>query len=392
MSNHKSQTKTSSAEGPPAPTGVGIWDLGFGLSARGPRTSWQLTLPGLLWLLVAGLIVGLGIGKNINLLALLGTILLVIPLLNAFVAGRRLRGLRVQRRFDDLLFAGAPGRVELNLRNGTSRACQGVRLEDGTLGHLLAWYLDRVEGQSRRTCHGEVRLPGRGAHAWGPLVLSSGHPFGLVRRRVVVSGPVGVLVLPRPGRLNPEHLRRQLRGIDPHGERVRRRGWRHEAAQADFHGLRPFRPGDSPRWIHWRTSARRGELMVREFEDVPGDDLVLVLAPGLQLDAVVDAAATVVWEWCRRRGDRLVLVAGAARHEGLTGPEHARALLERLATLGPADLAGPLAALDDLPATLCVAVLCAGGSELARQLEAELGRPVALLDVARASEWGYDPQ
>ena len=34
---------------------------------------------------------------------------------------------------------------------------------------------------------------------------------------------------------------------------TQRRGWQHESAQADFHGLRPFRPGDSPRLIHWRS-------------------------------------------------------------------------------------------------------------------------------------------
>ena len=50
---------------------------------------------------------------------------------------------------------------------------------------------------------------------------------------------------------------------------------RHPAAQTDFHGLRTFQPADSPRWIHWRTSARRGELMVKEFEETPTDNLIL---------------------------------------------------------------------------------------------------------------------
>src|SRR5262249_49364986 len=65
----------------------------------------------------------------------------------------------------------------------------------------------------------------------------------------------------------------------PPSPRRRRRPRRHPTAQAEFHGLRAFRSGDSPRWIHWRTSARCGELMVREFEDVPPDHLVLVVEP-----------------------------------------------------------------------------------------------------------------
>ena len=40
-----------------------------------------------------------------------------------------------------------------------------------------------------------------------------------------------------------------------------------------------FRPGDSRRHIHWRTTARRGTLMVREFEDWPSDNLILLVDP-----------------------------------------------------------------------------------------------------------------
>ncbi len=356
----------------------------------GQRFSWRLTRAGWLWLVVTVLVLVLGVGKNINLLALLGVVLLVVLLLNALVAGRRLRGLEARRRLDELLFAGGLCRVELYLHNPGARACPGVRLEETTPCGKLAWYLDRVEAQARLPCQGEARLPGRGLHDWGPIRASSGHPFGLVRRQVVLAGPVPVLVLPRPRRLDRERFRHHLRGADPHGERVKRRGWRHEAAQADFHGLRPFRPGDSPRWIHWRTSARRGELMVREFEDVPGDDLALVLAPGGDVEVLVDAAATVVWEWCRRRGDRLVLLLGPEVHDGLSSGEHARALLERLAVLRAEDLVEPaVAALHELPITLGVAVLCAGPTDLAARLEASLGRPVGLLDAARPWTWGY---
>jgi uncharacterized protein (DUF58 family) len=273
-----------------------------------------------------------------------------------------------------------------------------VRIEDSGPGHELSWYLDRLEGHARIRCRGMIVLPNRGIHEFGPVVVTSRHPFGLVERRVQVGEKTRVLVLPRVGRLSRDKLRRQLRGADPYGERICHRGWRHDAAQVDFYGLRPFRPGDSPRWIHWRTSARRGEIMVREMEDVPGDDLILVFdttgSPGRLFEEAVSLAATIVQEWCRSRGDRLLLaIAGPGGEivDGLTGPDHARRLLERLATVEPGDAPGTI--MESLgrvaPSTAGVILVCAGPSKMEQELELSLGRPVLLLDAAGGQEWGF---
>jgi uncharacterized protein (DUF58 family) len=211
----------------------------------------------------------------------------------------------------------------------------------------------------------------------------------------VVLAPVAeVIVLPAVGWVHRGRLRRHLRGADPRAERLRQRTWRHEAAREEFHSLRPFRPGDSPRWIHWRTSARRGELMVREFEDVPGQNLVLVFAltpaPSGQargLEQAIGLAASIAWEWCRQRGDRLALAVADPRPrllDGLTGPDHARAVLSCLALLGPGRLGDPSglvcllegAALPKGP----VLVVGAGPTPLADLLRRTLARPVTAVD------------
>jgi uncharacterized protein (DUF58 family) len=362
----------------------------------------HLTAEGLLWLMTAALMTGIGIFKNIDPLTVLGYVMLVLIVLNAVVAGRRLRRLEARRQLGETIFAGSGCRLEVRVRNLDERSRDGVRVEDTGPSHSLGWYLDHLEGQAGRTCRGEIVLPHRGWYEFGPLVAISGYPFGLVRRRAVLREGMRVLVFPRPGKLVRDRLRQQLRGVDPHGERVRRRGWRDESAQAEVHGLRVFRPGDSPRMIHWRTSARRGELMVREMEDVPGDDLMLVLdteaPPGDAFEEAVRLAATVVWEWCRRRGDRLVLaIPQAVRwtiRDGVSGPEHAHSLLDCLAEVSAnASTKSSHALMEELcravPRAASVVVVSAGPSRLPALLEPRLGRPAVSLDVTCWKEWGF---
>jgi uncharacterized protein (DUF58 family) len=268
--------------------------------------------------------------------------------------------------------------------------------------HTLNWFLARVEGRGSRSLRGEVVLPRRGRYPWGPVTGMSGYPFGLSWRRAELAAGEEVLVLPRLGWVHRGQLRQQLRGLGGRGERARHRPQAHPAAQARFHGLRPYRPGDSPRSIHWRTSARRGELMVREFADVPADDLVVVFDPSPPagsagagspdedlFEQAVSLAASICWEWCRRPGDRLVLATAGPDPvvlDGVTGPAHGLRLLECLAVQerAPTDaraLLGRLARAALPPGA--IVLVSAGPSALAGPLRQGLGRPVSSLD-ARA--------
>jgi uncharacterized protein (DUF58 family) len=375
-------------------------------------TGLRLTAEGRLLFCVAAVLLLVGIFKNINLLALLANVLLALLALGALVVGRRMRQLEGRRVLAENLFAGTRARLEVRVQNPSPGRVAGVRVEDVGAGHAVGWYFDRLEGRARVAPSTEVVLSARGWYDFAPLAAASSHPFGLWQRRVLIGLPLRVLVLPRHGKVVRERLRHYLKSADPRGERVHRHGWRHEAAQADFHGLRQFRPGDSPRWIHWRTSARRGELMVREFEDVPGDDLVLVLdthAGAAEFESAVSLAATIVVEWCQRRGDRLVLAVPGMRHglhDGVTGPEHARKLLECLALATHTSVApcGIDLAADQVPATAAVVVVAADprspqreqgeDTTLARAagLSADLGCPVTLLTPEQLHQQGiYTP-
>jgi uncharacterized protein (DUF58 family) len=366
----------------------------------------RLPREGVLWLVVATLLVAVGLYKAINLVALLGSVMLAAWALNALLAGRGLPGLRGRRRVHGPVFAGTPAAVLLEVSNPGRRPVPGVHLEDRGAAHAVHWFLPALAPGDSLRCRDDVTLPARGRYAWGEFTASSAYPFGLLRRSEALAPAEEVIVLPRLGQLHRGRFRQYLRLAGLSREWARREARRHLSAQSEFHGLRAFRSGDSPRWIHWRTSARCGELMVREFEDVPTDDLVLVLDPAApagpagspELEAAVSLAATVCWEWCRQRGDRLVLaVAGPtpAVLDGLTGPEHALRLLECLAVVRPEPpdaAAGPplveaLAGrpLPDAP----VLVLGAAPGALGEALRPHVRRPVALLSAAGLADLGF---
>src|SRR6202042_142813 len=100
-----------------------------------------------------------------------------------------------------------------------------------------------------------------------PLRAWSAYPFGLVQRTAIIGAEdEELIVLPRLGQVHRGKLRRFLTHTAPLDGGFSNQQRAQPLTLNEFHSLRPFRRGDSPRWIHWRTSARRGELMVREFE------------------------------------------------------------------------------------------------------------------------------
>lgn len=380
-----------------------------------------------LWGAMALLVIG--VFRRINLLILLCDMMLVMVLLNLLAAGRSLRGLQIRRRIDEWRFARTPFIVEMQVNNLYRRARMGLRIDSGewrvASGERLASlaarhsplatcetrFVDWLPARGSASWRGQVTLPYRGRYSWGAMQASSGYPFGLVELRRYLTAEETVLVLPRLGWLHRGRFLRHLRdlSLQPRDAAIRHKPRPHPAAQAEFHGLRSYRSSDSPRLIHWRTSARRGELMVREFEDEPSDNLLLVIDPTLpaesdycgvplreQFEEMVSLTASICWEWCRRHGDRLVLAAATAEPivlDGLTGPAHGRRILECLADLEcgtgptPATVLAPLQARRVTSALIVVVAL--GRSALAETLRRALGRRVHCLDATRTDRFDF---
>lgn len=144
----------------------------------------------------------------------------------------------------------------------------------------------------------------RGVHAQGALELASSFPLGLFTCRLRFALPHDVLALPRLG---------TLRRIDRPGERIRGDSGHGGAGRGDEQevwGIRAWRDGEGLRSVHWKLSARRGRLLVREFRSEPRPPVHVVLATALAEDT--------------RRGrlafeDAVSLAATLVEHEVQTG-------------------------------------------------------------------------
>lgn len=288
--------------------------------SAGPRVrAFRLTPEGLAWLGATLLVGGVGWWKSLYALYLLGLFMSALLGMNAVLARRQVRRVTATRAPGPPVFAGEDARVLVRLRNVRSGpATVGVAESPGADG--AAWFVDGLPAGGELDCERRRVFRTRGRYG-APPRIHSGFPLGFIRceRAGAVGGET--VVLPAVGRADPDGMFRWLSRHAGGGAQARRVVRRATTEPADVRGVRPYRPGDGVRSVHWRSSARRGELMVREYDTAPALDLFLVVEPYLpanptaadrvRLEAALSLAATVVRCWCRDAGTRLtVLVLG----------------------------------------------------------------------------------
>ena len=183
-----------------------------------------------------------------------------------------------------------------------------------------------------------VRTPcrQRGKFRLGPIWIASSDPFGLFRRERQVLGETTLIVLPATVPLGESgRLPGELPGGSLQGERV-------HFTTSNVATIREYQPGDSYNRVHWRSSARQGRLMVKDFERDPFSDVWIVLDLDRQVqvgsgpDSTVEYAVTVAASLGRHYllGDRAVGVLSQADSlPADRGPRQTLRLLEYLAIL-----------------------------------------------------------
>lgn len=292
----------------------------------------SITHEGWYYLFVALFISGGAVGGEVNLMLLLSGIMIAPLLLHWRILSVSLQRLDLERRIPSYVQAGDPLRVHLVLHNDRRRVgswCMvaqdqlrrnSKRKDTGDSASTQVMFPFTSAGK-KTTASYQWILNRRGEYQFGALRLTTRFPFGLLKGSRKMQGTQLLLVCPRTGELTSKWY--QVMEADRVGgqETYHARG----NAEGDYYGLRHWQPGDSRRWIHWRTSARLGQLAVKQFEQQRDRDIALVLDLHLAPDAglpeqaavelAVSMAATVIQDLGRRTGIQLVVAAcGESMH------------------------------------------------------------------------------
>ncbi|MFJ3923736.1 DUF58 domain-containing protein [Streptomyces sp. NPDC090022] len=222
-----------------------------------------------------------------------GLLLAVLPLICVYALHRTRHRVTGSRRLTPLrVAAGSEARVQLRMDN-VSRLPTGLLMLQDRVPYVLGprprFVLDRVEPGGRREVSYRVRSDLRGRYPLGPLQLRLNDPFGLVELTRSFSTYDTLTVVPRTEPLPPVRLTGESSGYGDGNQRSL------ALAGDDDVIPRGYRYGDDLRRVHWRSTARYGELMVRR-EEQPQRARATVLLDTRRL-AYVGAGPDSAFEW-----------------------------------------------------------------------------------------------
>lgn len=243
-----------------------------------------------------------------NLLYLLLGWLLSFIIASGILSEMTLRALSVERRPPPRIFAGEPFLMELHIKNGKpNRASYSIEVEDlqgKTPLDKRCYFLKIPEGKTQRTAYRHTFVK-RGLYTLTGYRLATKFPFALFRKSRDIDTPLDIVVYPARVPVPRPPPRTAVRG-DAIAEKLGRRG--------EFFGLRESRTGDDRRDIHWKSSARSGRLLVREYEDEFARRVVIAVdnaLPQAIRDAVTDAAVAPAQEAQVNAVERAISVAAS---------------------------------------------------------------------------------
>lgn len=201
------------------------------------------------------------------------------------------------------VFAGGSVRIDIAAHNLALFPSPPLFLEDDAparLGGPMRAAIASLGADERQTVSTERRVAQRGRYRLGPMRARLVDPFGLAEVSTTVVPQAPLMVYPT--------IEPLTEGSPPEERQGGGRSLVQRLAISgdDFYAVRPWQNGDDARRIHWRSTARRGELMIRQDEVRPFPRAsVLVdtrasqhrgVGPHASIEWAISAAASIAWE------------------------------------------------------------------------------------------------
>ncbi len=215
---------------------------------------------------------------------------IVLGLLIVHLAPARLAAER--RTVPPRTHAGQPCRVDLRLANTGERTSPIVTVRDPFDGgrRHARFRVAPMPCGGANTAGYRIPTEQRGVFSVGPLVVERCDPLGVARHRTELAGVDEITVYPRIASIAPPA---RTKGRDPRGGTVARPAL--GPSSDEFYALRPYVVGDDLRRVHWASSARFDELMIRQ-DELPWDGRATVVvdaSSAAHTDASFETAMSV---------------------------------------------------------------------------------------------------
>ena len=312
----------------------------------------RLTPEGWVYVVIVSFIAVGAVLRNVNLLIIATGMLLAPLLFNWRVCVANLRSLTAKRVVPERVHAHSPINISLTCDNTGGRlTARNLILHDrleketqdqkksGFFGRLILRVRKQIESTFQthslsekyaHVCFKSVSnldpgvatyqclFPGRGKYELGPAELKTSFPFGLVACNISLDEAQTVFVAPPLGLLHPTWERRINSMETGDQSRMRRRG----LEQEEFYAMRKWRSGDNLKNIHWRSTARMGFPMVKQFDQPNDRDFALLLdlhnedeITRVQCETILSFAATALSQAAADvQGQLAVAICGRENH------------------------------------------------------------------------------
>ena len=256
-----------------------------------PRVRSLLTIEGLGLVVILGFVAVCSVLRNVNLLVVV-TGMMLLPLILCWRLSREsIRSLIAQRIVSNRTHANAPANIQWKLTNASPIDIYKLRVIDSVRQVLSrngevqfhrhrsgvhergTSTFDKLPASESQYASYQVHFAERGIYELGPATIESRYPLALIkswfqlaqRQTVHVAPQLGELAANWSAQLIPIAVGRSLKNSQK------------SMMDEDFFAIREWRSGDNKRKIHWRSTAKLGEPMVKQFESTTEQNLAIVL-------------------------------------------------------------------------------------------------------------------